>query len=76
MGDLTKALRLSQEEWQLISSFLRDNPVFDFSSLARTAIREFIHNPKLTLNAVNKKSIHDSAQRESAPRKEGPHATV
>jgi len=52
MSELTKALRLSQDEWRAIEQFLKANPLFDFSSLARTALFAFIENPKITLNAV------------------------
>ena len=38
----TKAIRLSESEDRLIEEFLRKNPFFDFSSLARTAILKFM----------------------------------
>ena len=49
---LIRTLRLKPEEGQRIDEFLDQNPFFDFSTLARIAITEFIQNPKLQLNAV------------------------
>lgn len=48
----TKAIRLSESEDRLIEEFLRKNPFFDFSSLARTAILKFIEDPRLSFTAV------------------------
>jgi hypothetical protein len=48
----TRAIRLSDKEDKLIEEFLRKNSIFDFSSLARTAIFRFIANPALTLKPV------------------------
>lgn len=50
----TKAIRLSDADEALINEFLKTNPFFDFSSLARTAILAFIENPKLEFKAVKK----------------------
>lgn len=51
----TKAIRLSDGEEKLIEEFLRINPIFEFSSLARTAILSFIQDPKMRITAVKKK---------------------
>jgi hypothetical protein len=48
----TKAIRLSETEERLIDEFLKKNPFFDFSSLARTSILRFIENPQLNLTPV------------------------
>lgn len=49
---LTKAIRLSASEMDSISEFLRQNPFFDFSSLARTAILNFIQNPTVSIRPL------------------------
>jgi hypothetical protein len=58
MPEITKALRLSEKEWNLITTFIEQNPFFDFSTLARTAIKQFILNPNMEIKAVklNEKS--------------------
>jgi hypothetical protein len=48
----TRAIRLSDKEEALISKFLMVNPLFDFSSLARTSILSFIENPQITIKPV------------------------
>jgi hypothetical protein len=48
----TRAIRFSEREEEQIEEFLRANPIFDFSSLARTAIIAFIRRPNLALKAV------------------------
>ena len=48
----TRAIRLSENEEKMIQEFLRKNPFFDFSSLARTAIVQFIQNPSLEIRPV------------------------
>jgi hypothetical protein len=59
-----KALRLSHSEMKQIELFLKQNPMFDFSSLARTAIQEFIRNPRVTIVPLK------VANRTSTPKKE------
>lgn len=49
----TKAVRFSVEDEKLINEFLKKNPMFDFSMLARTAILQFIENPEVKLRPVN-----------------------
>jgi hypothetical protein len=46
-----RGIRFTKSEDDLIESFLQKNPFFDFSTIARIAITEFIRNPKL--NFVN-----------------------
>ncbi len=48
----TRAIRFSDREEKLIEEFLLKNPIFDFSSLARAAILEFMGNPKVLVQAV------------------------
>jgi hypothetical protein len=50
----TRAIRFSMNEEKLIQEFLNQNPIFDFSSLARTALLKFIQEPTLHLKAVKK----------------------
>ena len=50
----TRAIRFSDKEEGQIEEFLKGNPIFDFSSLARTAILNFIQNPKLILRPVKR----------------------
>jgi hypothetical protein len=45
----TKAVRFSDTEEKAIKEFLKRNPYFDFSTLARMAIISFIENPNLKL---------------------------
>ena len=48
----TRAIRFSEAEDKRIDEFLKRNPIFDFSTLAKTAINRFVENPELTLRAV------------------------
>lgn len=45
----TKAVRFNDKEEKAIKDFLTKNPFFDFSTLARMAIINFIENPELKL---------------------------
>jgi hypothetical protein len=45
----TKAVRFNEKEDKAIKEFLLRNPYFDFSTLARMAILNFIENPILNL---------------------------
>lgn len=47
-----RAVRLSETEEELVHTFLQKNPFFDFSSLVRTALLQFIKSPKLPLVPV------------------------
>lgn len=48
----TKAVRLSNTEEAKINEFLDQNPFFDFSSLARISILNFIINPQLQITPI------------------------
>ncbi len=50
---LLRTLRLKPEEAARIDAFLARNPFFDFSSLARIAIEQFIRNPRLDVVSVD-----------------------
>lgn len=45
----TKAIRFNEKEDKAIKDFLEKNPYFDFSTLARIAIINFIEKPELRL---------------------------
>jgi len=46
MGKIVnKSIRLTEEEAYEIESFLNENPLFDFSTVARMALRDFIRRP-------------------------------
>ncbi len=55
MAKVTRTVRFKKEEADLIGRFLKENPIFDFSSLARTALLEFIKNPILKIRPVGAK---------------------
>ncbi len=45
----TRAVRFNENEEQAIKEFLIKNPFFDFSTLARVAIINFIEKPEMRL---------------------------
>lgn len=49
---VSRTIRFKSEEIELITEFLEKNPIFDFSSLTRIAIRKFIENPKMEITPV------------------------
>lgn len=49
----TKAVRFNDKEENAIKDFLHKNPYFDFSTLARMAIINFIEKPELKLKAIS-----------------------
>ena len=49
----TRAVRFSTEENERINLFLKENPVMDFSTLARLAINQFIESPEIKLTPIN-----------------------
>jgi len=49
----TRAVRFSTEENERINLFLKENPVMDFSTLARLAINQFIESPEIKLTSIN-----------------------
>lgn len=59
----TRAIRFSAKEEQQIEEFLKANPLFDFSSLARMAILGFIKNPKVTIHPVKESSMNTRRMR-------------
>lgn len=59
----TKAIRFSENENDAIKSFLAKNPFFDFSTIARLAILNFIENPEIHLKAISIKKEEDNSTR-------------
>lgn len=59
----TKAVRFSSEEEELIGEFLKINPMFDFSSLARMAILKFIENPQIDFKSVSASHLNSQEKR-------------
>ncbi len=51
-----RGVRFTEQEEALIEEFLHKNPFFDFSTLAKVAILEFVKKPELNFTAVSKKS--------------------
>lgn len=60
----TKAIRFSEKEDKAIKEFLKKNPYFDFSTIARMAILKFIENPhiELTPTIIKKESENHSQE--------------
>lgn len=50
----SRTVRFKKKELKEIEEFLRLNPMFDFSSLARMAIQSFVRDPKVRIKAVSK----------------------
>lgn len=50
----TRAIRFSDEEEKLIKKFLAANPYFDFSTLARASIFQFIEKPNIEFKPVKR----------------------
>jgi hypothetical protein len=48
----TRAIRFTDQEEKQIQEFLKQNPFFDFSNLARAAILKFIQEPTLSLKPI------------------------
>ena len=55
----TKAVRFNDKEEKAIKDFLEKNPYFDFSTLARMAIINFIEKPELRLKPSTLESKED-----------------
>lgn len=51
-----RGVRFTEKEEVLIEEFLRKNPFFDFSTLAKVAILEFIKKPELNFTPVGPKT--------------------
>ena len=49
-----RGIRFTSDEEKQIDKFLKNNPLIDFSTIARISILEFIRNPKITLVPVRR----------------------
>ena len=54
--NLSRTVRFKGAEIELIEEFLRRNPFFDFSSLTRISVLEFIKRPSIQITPVGKKA--------------------
>lgn len=57
-----RGVRFTEQEEKLIDEFIRKNPFFDFSTLAKVAILEFIRKPAINFTPVglnSKKEVKD-----------------
>jgi hypothetical protein len=50
--NLSRTVRFKPDEIKLVEKFLSANPLFDFSTLTRTAVLNFIRNPQITVTPV------------------------
>ena len=50
-----RGVRFTEQEEAMIEEFLRKNPFFEFSTLAKVAILEFIKKPELNFTPVSPK---------------------
>jgi len=53
--DVSRTVRFRADEIRLIEEFLNSNPFFDFSTLTRLALREFIKNPSVQIKPIGTK---------------------
>jgi hypothetical protein len=53
LDTISRTIRFKVQEVKLIEEFLEKNPFFDFSSLTRTAVNEFIRNPNLLIQGID-----------------------
>ncbi len=51
-----RGVRFSEAEEEMIEEFLRKNPFFDFSTLAKISILDFIRKPEINLTPIAIKS--------------------
>ena len=52
MDNVSRTVRFKKGETEQIDLFLMENPFFDFSSLTRVALVQFIQDPKLPLKGI------------------------
>jgi hypothetical protein len=55
---VSRTVRFKLGDLDLIDEFLDKNPLFDFSTLTRVALLEFIKNPTLEIRPVETKIKH------------------
>lgn len=64
----TRAIRFSERDEALIAKFLEENEIFDFSTLARIAILNFIANPSVSFRPVKNLGQTKKAKRATSER--------
>lgn len=64
MSKKIRTVRFTEEDIKFIEAFLKKNYFFDFSTLARVAIRNFIENPHLQIESISK--INKNNQKENS----------
>jgi hypothetical protein len=64
METTTRTVRFKKSELERIERFLKVNPLFDFSSLVRHAVEQFMLNPSVSIKALPKEK--NSENRRSA----------
>jgi hypothetical protein len=52
MITISRTIRFKERDLETIDEFLEKNPFFDFSSLTRIALTEFIKNPSMQIVGV------------------------
>lgn len=57
VANVSRTVRFTEAEIKDISDFLDRNPFFDFSTLARLAIGEFVRNPRFIIQPIVDPSI-------------------
>jgi hypothetical protein len=57
MENLSRTIRFKKDELDLIEKFLAKNPFFDFSSLTRIAVVEFVKNPPIQIVGVQAREL-------------------
>lgn len=53
---VSRTIRFKTEDVELIDEFIEKNPIFDFSSLTRIALRKFIENPTVEFTPISNKN--------------------
>lgn len=65
---VSRTVRFNTDELKLIDEFLRSNPFFDFSTLTRIAVTEFIKNPSVQIKPVGTKPLAPRVRRQAEGR--------
>lgn len=60
----TRTIRFSEQDIRDIERFLKENQIFDFSTLARVAIRRFIENPNIEIKGLRELEGHRPKRRQ------------
>ncbi len=64
LENLSRTVRFKEPEVRLIDEFLKRNAFFDFSSLTRIAVMEFIKQPTVQITPVGTKAAAVSRSKE------------